>query len=465
MLELRDAMGRLDKNGKDWTTGLIEQAGVANALTAGAPGEEAWIEVIRKMDEVYADLVRYQIVIEEKNSALEEAQAFISSVLAAMTDVLIVCDINGNIERTNSAAERLSGWAEAELVGRPLSSLIDAPGNLVEQFPEKLRSSSVVDCEVLLSVRDGDAAPLAVNCSPRYDHEGRLVGLVLIGRPIGELRRAYRDLDHAHQKLRRTQQQLVISEKMAALGRLVAGVAHELNNPISFVFGNMHALKRYGERITEYLHAIDGGDKQGRLGELRAKLKIDRILSDIGPLVEGTLEGAERVADIVQELRRFSSSQKEEPQPFDLVQTVRTASQWVVKAARHKPDIVLDAPVQLEIVGRKGPVHQIVVNLVQNAVDVMAGRSTAPIEVTCGRKSGEAFVRVRDHGPGLRDADMDRIFEPFYTTKPLGEGTGLGLYVSYGLAQELGGRLDVANDLEGGAIFTLIFPAEMKDDE
>lgn len=459
-------MGRLDKNGKDWTAGLIEQAGVAGALSHGAPGEEAWIEVIRKMDEVYADLVRYQIEIEEKNAALEEAQAFITSVLASMTDVLIVCDVNGRIERTNAAAERLSGWSEAELVGRPLSSLIDAPGNLVEHFPEKLRSASVVDCEVQLNARNGDMAPLAVNCSPRYDYDGRLVGLVLIGRPIGELRRAYRDLDQAHQKLRRTQAQLVISEKMAALGRLVAGVAHELNNPISFVFGNMHALKRYGERITEYLNAVDSGEDRAKLADLRARLKIDRILSDIGPLVEGTLEGAERVADIVQELRRFSSSQKEEPQPFDLVQTARTASQWVVKAARHKPDIVFDAPAQLEVVGRRGPVHQIVVNLVQNATDVMADSATlARIEITCGRDHGEAFVRVRDYGPGLRDTDIGRIFEPFYTTKPLGEGTGLGLYICYGLAQELGGRLEVANHLEGGAIFTLIFPTEVKDED
>lgn len=457
-------MGSLDKSGKDWTAGLIEQAGVAGTLSHSAPGEEAWIEVIRKMDEVYADLVSYQVEIEKKNAALEEAQAFITSVLASMTDVLIVCDINGRIERTNAAAASLSGWSEPELVGRPLSSLITASGAVISHFPEKLRSGAVVDCEVMLAAKAGGTAPLTVNCTPRYDHEGRLVGLVVIGRPIGELRRAYHALDQAHQKLQRTQQQLVVSEKMAALGRLVAGVAHELNNPISFVFGNMHALKRYGERITEYLSAVDRGTDKAALDALRARLKIDRILTDIGPLVDGTLEGAERVADIVQELRRFSSSQKEEAQAFDLVQTVRTASQWVLKAARHKPEIAFDAPASLEIGGRKGPVHQIVVNLVQNAADVMVGVPPAPIEIACGRENGEAFVRVRDHGPGLREEDVHRVFEPFYTTKPVGEGTGLGLYVSYGLAQELGGRLEVANHVEGGAIFALYFPAEAKDD-
>ncbi len=457
-------MGRLDKSGKHWTAGLIEQAGVADTLPRAGPGEEAWIEVIRKMDEVYADLVRYQIEIEEKNAALEVAQDFITSVLASMTDVLIVCDINGRIERVNAAAERLSGHSEAELVGMPLSALLTPSSALFEHFPEKLRAEAMVDCEVTMAVRDGAPAPLAVNCSPRYDHERRLAGLVVIGRPIGELRRAYRDLDHAHQRLQRTQAQLVVAEKMAALGRLVAGVAHELNNPISFVFGNMHALKRYGEHITEYLAAIDRGEDKAQLDALRARLKIDRILGDIGPLVDGTLEGAERVADIVQELRRFSSSQKEPCQSFDLVQTARTACQWVTKAARRKPEIVIDAPEQLEVTGRKGPVHQIVVNLVQNATDVMAGEPVALIELTCGRENGEAYVSVRDHGPGLRDDDTYRIFEPFFTTKPLGEGTGLGLYVSYGLAQELGGRLEVANHLEGGAIFTLTFPAEVRDE-
>ena len=144
--------------------------------------------------------------------------------------------------------------------------------------------------------------------------------------------RSYYDLNRAHEELKQTQLQLVHSEKMASLGRLVAGVAHELNNPISFVFGNMHALQGYGERINRYLSAVDAGLDPESLRTLRDELRIGRILSDMPSLIDGTLEGAERVRDIVQDLRRYSTSQKESASRFDLPEIIRTATQWVIKA-------------------------------------------------------------------------------------------------------------------------------------
>jgi two-component system sensor histidine kinase HupT/HoxJ len=446
---------------------LIQQAGVASALDMNPVSEEAWIEVVQKMDAVYADLVHHQVELERKNAALEEAQQFIGSVLAAMTDVLIVCDRNGRIERANAALEHLTGRAEADLIGEPLASLFsDQSAPFIARFADKISGEEpIADREVSLIDRSGNPTPLAMNCSARYDHRGALLGFVLIGRPVGELRRAYKSLNVAHSELRQAQQQLVVSEKMAALGRLVAGVAHELNNPISFVFGNMHALKRYGERLTQYLQAIDRGESAEKLQTLRAKLKIDRVLADIAPLVDGTLEGAERVSDIVQDLRRFSSTQSEAPDAFDLPRVVRTAVSWVIKAARTKPAMSFDMPETLEIVGRKGPAHQIIVNLVQNAVDVMTDVEEAKLDIAVRTEEDSAVVVVRDNGPGIAADAMQRIFEPFFTTKKLGEGIGLGLYVSYGLAEELGGKLEVFNHPQGGAMFTLRLPLKEKAHE
>jgi two-component system sensor histidine kinase HupT/HoxJ len=446
---------------------LIQKAGVAGTLELNPVSEEAWIEVVQKMDAVYADLVHHQVELEHKNAALEEAQQFIGGVLAAMTDVLIVCDRNGRIERANAALEQLTGRAEAELIGEPLQTLFaKESGSLIERFADKLHGeAAIADHEVALIDKSGNPTPLAMNCSSRYDHKGRLVGFVLIGRPVGELRRAYESLNRAHHELRQAQQRLVLSEKMAALGRLVAGVAHELNNPISFVFGNMHALKRYGERLTTYLQAIDRGESPEDLQALRAKLKIDRVLADIAPLVDGTLEGAERVSEIVQDLRRFSSTQSEAADAFDLARVVRTAVSWVVKACRTKPVTSFDLPEPFEVVGRKGPVHQIIVNLVQNAVDVMADLDDPRLEIKGLVENGAAILVVRDHGPGIAADAMERIFEPFFTTKKIGEGTGLGLYVSYGLAEDLGGKLEARNHPEGGAVFTLRLPLKEKSHE
>ncbi|AGK57353.1 PAS/PAC sensor signal transduction histidine kinase [Hyphomicrobium denitrificans 1NES1] len=436
---------------------LSQRAGVASTLDMAPISEEAWIEVIQKMDAVYADLVHHQVELERKNAALEDAQQFIGGVLGAMTDVLIVCDRAGQIERVNAALERLTGKSEADMIGLPLAILFAQESRpVIERLAGKLNDSPpIADHEVALLDETGHATPLAMNCSARYDHRGNVQGFVLIGRPVGELRRAYESLNIAHSELRQAQRQLVVSEKMAAMGRLVAGVAHELNNPISFVFGNMHALKRYGERLTQYLQAIDEGGSPEELQVLRTRLKIDRVLADITPLVEGTLEGAERVSEIVQDLRRFSSTQSEAADTFDLARVVRTAVSWVVKAARTKPTVVFDMPETLDVVGRKGPVHQIIVNLVQNAVDVMADIEEPRLDISAHVKDGIAAVVVRDHGPGIAKDATARIFEPFFTTKKIGEGTGLGLYVSYGLAEELGGKLEAANHPDAGAVFTL----------
>lgn len=448
------------------TTSLIDKVGMGEPLQLSESTENAWIEVIQKMDKVYADLVHYQVELEQKNAELEEAQQFIRSVLESMTEVLIVCDIQGRIVQVNQALEDFTGKTESQLLRRPFNELFGLESQpLVGQFAEKLGSDAIVDCEVNLQTFEGGSIPLAMNCSSRYDVKGRLMGMVLIGRPVGELRRAYEALNKAHLELKQTQEQLVHSEKMASLGRLVAGVAHELNNPISVVFGNMHALKRYGHRITDYLAEVGEHIDPDLHQRLRESHRIDRIEADMGPLIDGTMEGAERISKIVLDLRRYSGIQKENPEPFDLHQAVLTATQWVIKAAREKPDVTYQLPDELVIRGRQGQVHQILINLVQNAIDVMEGQQPPRLEIACNRQGESASITVHDNGPGIPEADLNKLFDPFFTTKAVGKGTGLGLYISYGLARDMGGDLMAGNHPQGGAVFTLRLPLEGAADE
>lgn len=440
--------------------GLIERAGVAHAVSRGQPSEDAWIEVVQKMDAVYAELVENQVELETKNAALEEAHTLIASVFASMTDVLVVCDRSGRIQRVNLALERVTGFKEADLIGQPLF-LIFAPGSsrAVNHILGRLREdSTVADCEVELREESGAAAPFAINCSARFDHKGRYAGVVIVGRPLSELRRAYKRLDAAHRELQEAQQHLIFSEKMAALGRLVAGVAHELNNPISFVFANMHALKKYALRVRSYLGAVSAGVQGEELQSLRKELKIDRLLSDIEPLIEGTLEGATRAREIVQDLRRFSSTQADPLEEFNLTRVIQTAASWVVKTARAKPAVTFDAPDELTVLGARGAVHQILVNLIQNSFDAMDRQEEPKVEISTKRIGDWISISVRDHGPGIAPEAMKRLFEPFFTTKPIGKGLGLGLYLSYGLAEDIGGHLNARNHSEGGAVFTLSIP-------
>ncbi len=429
----------------------LSQVVVGDAL--GEMGESMWIEVIHKMDAIYADLVRHQEALERKNAALEEAQRFIDSVLAAMSDVLVVADPQGRIQRVNQALVTMTGHDADAWYGRPLADLfVPAWRSWAEALPRRIRREAVNDVEVTMVGAAGESVPLAVNAGPRYDCRGRYCGLVLTGRHLGELQRAYRDLKAA-------QQQLVQAEKLASLGRLIAGVAHELNNPISFVFANMHALRRYGDRIRRYLTAVHEGVSADELAALRRSLRIDRVLEDMGPLIDGSLEGAERVSVIVQNLRRFSAPRVQSPAWFDLPRLVRKVVTWVTRNARIVPRTSFDLPDELSVFGTEGHVHQILVNLVQNAVDAVEGLDRPRLSVRVVAEAEWVRVVVHDNGPGIPEANLLKIFDPFFTTKEVGKGTGLGLYISYELAREqCGGDLSVRNHPEGGAEFTLTLP-------
>ncbi|MGB1091943.1 MAG: sensor histidine kinase [Oceanobacter sp.] len=428
-----------------------------------AAGDEAWLSVIQKMDEAYADLVHYQVQVEEQNVQLEQARQFFDSVQAAMSDALIACDHEGRIQQVNRAFEELVGQSQEQLLNRKLADLcVSGSCQVLKDCLRRVRHTEVRDQEVQLQGPDGPV-PLALNCSPMFNQRGRLNGIVVAGRPLGELQKAFKELNQAHAELKLAQDRLVQSEKMASLGRLVAGVAHELNNPISFVYGNMHALQRYTDRLTRYFDAVHQGASRPELIELREGLRLDKVVADLGSLVEGTMEGADRVREIVDDLKQFSSKQTSEKRPFDLAHVVKSALHWILK---DKPEVAVDnqLPARLPAFGHSGQIQQVVVNLIQNAVDAMDSRDNPELLIAAGQEvlSGEQFVwlDVKDNGSGIDLQDLPQVFDPFYTTKPPGQGTGLGLSISYGIVAEHGGELTIENRPGGGAQARLLLPLE-----
>ena len=431
------------------------------AAAAGASAEDGIrLDVIRKMDEVYNDLLQYEVALEEKNATLEDTQQFISSVLTSMSDLLIVCSRAGVIESVNAALASLLGVEADALHGRPVFDLFadDESRQRAGRLFADLGGQAVEDVEMQLKAANGSAIPVSLNCTPRFNGVGKMLGLVITGRPVGELRRAYQALRRAHEDLKTTQQQLIHSEKMASLGRLVAGVAHELNNPISFVYGNTLAMKRYAERLARYLAAIHGDMPRQEREALRGELRIDRLLDDLPSLIDGTVEGAERTRDIVDALKRFSAPDRDERRPFDLVEVIERAVQWVAKATANQFEVKLDLPPALDVLGSPGQVQQVVMNLVQNAADATENARERRLEITGRSEDGQALIEFRDSGPGIAAANLDKLFDPFFTTKPVGRGTGLGLAISYGIVERHGGKLAADNHPRGGALFTLRLP-------
>lgn len=425
--------------------------------------ESTWVDVIQKMDEVYSKLIDDEIELEKKNAELEQSQQFIFSVLSAMSDVLLVCNARGVIEETNAALCELVGRTESELRGTSIYDLLADPLSVA-------RARTVLDntnpprrgegLELNLFDAQRQSVPVDANCTPRVAASGRRVGTVFVARPTAEIKRAYHELRTAHEALKRAQQQLLHSEKMASLGRLVAGVAHELNNPISFVLGNVHALSRYCDRLSHYMAAVHTGVGSKQLGEMRGKLRIDHMLGDLPSLIEGTLEGAQRTANIVNGLKRFSAMDPEAQVPVDLNEVIKRAIHWVSKGAAPGFEVKWEPEPPLIVTGSAGQLQQVLMNLLQNALDAMTGPSHAEkiVWIDTETAANRVRLRIRDNGPGIATEHLSRIFDPFFTTKPVGKGTGLGLSISYGIVEQHGGVLSASTHSRGGAEFLLELP-------
>ena len=430
-------------------------------------GDDAWLDVIQKMDDVYSQLLQDEVALEQKNAQLEASQQLIYSLLSSMSDVLVASDDHGLIEQTNQALCDLVGCSEENLLGTPMDGLLHE-GTKTTVLQDMMRRTLALrqgeTVELMLRDAAGQAVPVDFTATPRFDGRKRCIGYVFVGRPMAEIKRAYRQLHEAHEELKRTQQQLLHSEKMSSLGRLVAGVAHELNNPISFVLGNVHALNRYTVRLRQYLDAIHAEAALGQNPALMAlahKLRIEHILNDLPSLMDGTIEGAHRTASIVDGLKRFSALDGEEREQVELVPLIERAIHWVQTGMKLEFDVKLQSCVGCKVQGNSGQLLQVLMNLIQNAYDAA---SSVPgvlpaLRIRVQREGDFVTMCFHDNGPGIAPDAMSHIFEPFFTTKPVGKGTGLGLSISYGIVERNGGTLTAHNHPDGGAEFVVRLPA------
>lgn len=422
--------------------------------------DDAWGEVLSAMDRTYADLVVYQEQLERQNAELQEMRTFLTAILSSVSDVLIVADRTGRVAQVSRSVGVLAGRAEADLLGQPMAAMFDpAEAAVLETVLHKARDTRrSTQVEVNLVTPSG-TEPLEMSIAPRLDDRGRVDGFVLTGRPMGALRKAYAELTDSHGALKTAQAQLVRNEKLASLGRLLAGVAHELNNPISFVYANAHALGRYAGKFETYFARVQDGASREELMALRADLRLDREVANLRDAVRGAHDGAERVRDIVEDLRRLSSDGSGEKVLFDLAETVRIAASWVMRGMKQPVALTMGPMQPVQVRGRPGHVQQVVMNLVQNSVDALEGQAGGRILLSVRQEDGQAVLAVADNGPGVPEDLRSAIFDPFFTTKAVGRGTGLGLSISHKIAEEHGGSLSL-NDRGEGACFRLALPAE-----
>jgi two-component system NtrC family sensor kinase len=260
---------------------------------------------------------------------------------------------------------------------------------------------------------------------------------------------------HAVQ-LAEAQAQLLHSERMATVGQLSAGIAHEINNPIAFVSSNLRSLERYcltlQQLAPQLLAAVQGEDAA----------ELEFILRDVPALIAESLDGTRRVTDIVQGLRQFARLDQGQRAPADLHEILESALRIVRNEIAADCELVRDYGVLPPLRACAGQLGQVFVNLIVNASQALGGPGR--ITLTTRYEAGSVSITVADTGSGIDPENLAKLFTPFFTTKDVGKGTGLGLSTCYAIVRDHGGRIDVASTPGAGSAFTVVLPVVTAQD-
>ena len=280
-----------------------------------------------------------------------------------------------------------------------------------------------------------------------------------------ELENSHEALKRAYFDLKSAQEQLVQTEKMASLGQLVAGIAHEIKNPLNFIYGNTGFLEDYTQKIQDLLEAFEklpsiSAEDRAAIERMKEDVHYAFIKQDLKILIDNFRDGSSRINAIVSDLRAFSRMDRDTVSEVDLHASLEMSLNLLRNQYKDRIEIHKDYGQIPKIKGYPGKLNQVFMNLLSNAFYAVKDRGSVWIKT---RSISDAVeIEITDSGSGIPQEDIKRIFEPFFTTKPVGQGTGLGLSISYGIIEQHRGKIQVASSPEKGTVFTIQLPIDME---
>ncbi len=272
----------------------------------------------------------------------------------------------------------------------------------------------------------------------------------------------HQELEKAYQDLKGAQSTILQQEKLASIGQLAAGVAHEINNPMGFITSNLGTLRKYADKLTDFIAVQETALKDllpeqlAKIASQRKALKVDFVIDDLQSMVKESLDGAERIKRIVQDLKSFSRIDETEVKPADLNAGMESTINIVWNELKYKATITKEYGDIPQIKCNPGQLNQVFMNILMNAAHAI--EKQGKISIKTWSDNGHILISIADTGCGIPQDKLIHIFEPFYTTKEVGKGTGLGLSIAYDIIKKHNGTIDVESTVGRGTTFTISIP-------
>jgi len=430
----------------------------------GAPARSFDVRLARLDDEGRLLLVLWDVTeAEQLNRRLAELKRYNENIIQNMNSALLVVDREGRIAFANPTAEGILRGKLAELRGRSIWEWLSDTRRGRELLERTLREGvRFRGAETVITHPSGQVVPIGISCAPLQGANGRRVGAVAIFQDLSEIKELQR---HVSQ-----------TERMASIGQLAAGVAHEINNPMGFIHANLcqmaeylSDLRRLWERVGELQAAIASGRtdqiraQSEKLVALSAEVDSEFVFSDFAKALRESQEGSERIRHIVQDLRQFSRNDSGERVLADVTECLDSTANIVGTMMKHTVVLRKDYEELPRIHCYPMQLKQVFMNLLVNAFQAIQERvgssgETGEIRLETHRRPGGIVVVVSDTGIGIPPENLPRIFDPFFTTKEVGIGMGLGLSTSFSIVQRHGGALRVESRQGVGSRFEVFLP-------
>jgi PAS domain S-box-containing protein len=430
--------------------------------------------------------------IAEKNRSLKKLTAAVEQ----SANSVIIAGTDGVIEYVNPHFSLLTGVKYEDAVGKRMDVLEPDTGSIGEfgRLQQAMSDGKQWTGELMSSRNNGEQYWVNINIAPVKNEEGEVISCVAIAQDItarkdteeqivnmnieleqrvmertSALEHSNWKLEKAYNDLKAAQSQMLQQEKMASIGQLAAGVAHEINNPVGFMLSNLSSMRKYVERLLGFIEIQSSATEtlaektvnaENVLIELKGQrkaMKIDRIGEDIGQLVTESIDGGERVKQIVQNLKSFARLEETVCKDVNLNEGLESTINIVWNELKYKVSLNKEYGELPKVACNSGQINQVFLNLLVNAAQSIEQQGEITVCTWCDETY--VYVSIADTGCGIPPVNLNRIFEPFYTTKEIGKGTGLGLSISYDIVKKHDGEILVESEVARGTTFTVKLPA------